>query len=39
MLTCHVWYRDWHRVERVMDRFRREVATLAEQGWEVQRLS
>ncbi len=35
-LTRHVWYRDWHRVERVLELFRREVAELTAEGWEVQ---
>jgi hypothetical protein len=36
-LTRHVRYDDWHRVERALAMFRREVADLAAQGWEVQR--
>jgi hypothetical protein len=35
-LTNHRWCRDWHRVERVLDQFRREVADLIAQGWELQ---
>jgi hypothetical protein len=26
-------YTDWHRVERTLTRFRREIAALIEQGW------
>lgn len=26
-------YTDWHRVERTLDRFAREIAALREQGW------
>ena len=26
-------YSDWHRVERVLTRFRREISELREQGW------
>jgi len=26
-------YSDWHRVERVLTRFRREVSELERQGW------
>ncbi len=35
-LTRHVHYHDWHRVERVLALFRREVADLTAQGWQVQ---
>jgi hypothetical protein len=34
-LTRHVHYHDWHRVERALAMFRREVADLTAQGWEV----
>jgi hypothetical protein len=30
------WYHDWHRVERALDEFAREVQTLTEQGWTLQ---
>ena len=26
-------YTDWHRVERTLTRFRREIAALLEEGW------
>lgn len=32
-VTRHVWYHDWHRVERALDAFVREVSELMEQGW------
>jgi hypothetical protein len=32
-LTHHVWYRDWHRVERTLAVFRLEVAQLTARGW------
>ena len=33
----HVFYQDWHRVERALALFRLEVADLSERGWrEVQ---
>ncbi len=35
-LTKHVWCHDWHRVERTLQMFRREVDALTAQGWEVQ---
>lgn len=35
-LRKHVWCRDWHRVERAMDSFRREVEDLTAQGWQIQ---
>lgn len=35
-LTRHVRYHDWHRVERIIELFRREVADLTAQGWQVQ---
>ena len=35
-LTRRTRYRDWHRVERALVRFRREVADLTAQGWQVQ---
>ena len=31
----HVCYRDWHRVERAMTRFRLEVSKLTALGWQV----
>ena len=31
--THQVTYRDWHRVERSIERFRREVADLIARGW------
>jgi hypothetical protein len=39
MLTRHIRYHDWHRVERALAIFRREVADLTAQGWEVQSTS
>lgn len=35
-LKKHAWYRDWHRVERALALFRREIADLTAQGWQVQ---
>jgi hypothetical protein len=35
-LTKHVWYHDWHRVERTLELFRQEVAVLTAQGWQIQ---
>ena len=35
-VTKQVWYRDWHRVERMRELFRREVDDLTSQGWEIQ---
>jgi hypothetical protein len=35
-LTRHTWYHDWHRVERTLALFDREVADLTAQGWRVQ---
>lgn len=35
-LTHHMYYDDWHRVERAMAMFRREVAELTAQGWVLQ---
>jgi hypothetical protein len=35
-LRKHVWSHDWHRVERTLEQFRREVAALTAQGWQVQ---
>ena len=32
-------YQDWHRVERVMAMFRREVSELRASGWMVTELS
>jgi hypothetical protein len=34
-LTHHVCYHDWHRVERALAEFRREVGALANSGWLV----
>src|SRR6266446_5023762 len=34
-LKHHAWYHDWHRVERVMAEFRREVGELTSSGWAV----
>jgi hypothetical protein len=34
-VTKQVQYHDWHRVERAMALFRREVADLTAQGWQV----
>jgi hypothetical protein len=31
----HVWYQDWHRVERVLAMFRQEVSELTERGWQI----
>jgi len=35
-LTRHLWCRDWHRVERMLELFRRDVADLTAQGWKIQ---
>jgi len=35
-LASRVEYADWHRVERTLASFRREIETLVEQGWRVQ---
>jgi hypothetical protein len=35
-LKRHVWYHDWHRVERTLGLFRQEVADLTAQGWQIQ---
>lgn len=35
-LTRHVWYQDWHRVERTVALFRQEVDELMAEGWQVQ---
>jgi hypothetical protein len=32
-LTRHVYYHDWHRVERVLALFQLEVTNLTEHGW------
>jgi len=37
-LTRRVLYHDWHRVERALEIFRREVADLTAQGWEVRSI-
>lgn len=31
----HVWYHDWHRVERALAMFRLEVSELTERGWRI----
>ena len=31
----HVWYHDWHRVERTLAMFRLEVSDLTARGWQV----
>ena len=33
-LTRHVWYRDWHRVERVLALIQLEVSDLTARGWQ-----
>jgi hypothetical protein len=33
-LTRHVFYHDWHRVERMLALFRREVSDLTQRGWQ-----
>jgi hypothetical protein len=33
-LTRHVFYHDWHRVERVLALFRLEVSDLTQRGWQ-----
>jgi hypothetical protein len=35
MLRRHLWYQDWHRVERVKALFEREVTELRAQGWQI----
>ena len=37
-LTHHVRYRDWHRVERALALFRREVDDLIARGWTVRAM-
>jgi hypothetical protein len=32
----HVWCHDWHRVERSLALFEREVGLLTAQGWTIQ---
>jgi hypothetical protein len=32
-LTRHVFYHDWHRVERMLALFQLEVSNLTEHGW------
>ena len=32
-LTQHVYYHDWHRVERMLALFQLEVTNLTEHGW------
>jgi hypothetical protein len=34
-LPRHVWYRDWHRVERTLAIFRLEVSDLTARGWQI----
>ena len=31
----HVWYHDWHRVERMLTMFQMEVSELTARGWQV----
>jgi hypothetical protein len=31
----HVWYHDWHRVERTLAMFELEVSNLTARGWQV----
>jgi len=31
----HVWYHDWHRVERTLAMFQLEVSDLTAHGWQV----
>ena len=31
----HVWYHDWHRVERTLAMFRLEVSNLTAHGWQM----
>jgi hypothetical protein len=31
----HVWYHDWHRVERTLAMFRLEVSDLTARGWQI----
>lgn len=33
-LTYHVWYHDWHRVERALAIFQLEVSELTARGWQ-----
>jgi hypothetical protein len=33
-LTRHVFYHDWHRVERMLALFRLEVSDLTQRGWQ-----
>ena len=33
-LTRHIYYRDWHRVERALAIVRREVSELTARGWQ-----
>jgi hypothetical protein len=35
-LTRLEHYQDWHRVERIVAAFRREVSELTEQGWQIE---
>jgi hypothetical protein len=32
--TYHVWYHDWHRVERALAACRLEVSELIARGWQ-----
>ena len=32
----HVWYHDWHRVERTLAMFQLEVSELTEHGWQAE---
>lgn len=36
VMTSHVRYQDWHRVERKIALFDRNVADLVSEGWQVQ---
>ena len=33
-ITRHVYYHDWHRVERALALFQLEVSKLTEHGWQ-----
>ena len=33
-ITRHVYYHDWHRVERALALFQLEVSNLTEHGWQ-----
>ena len=38
-ITRHVYYHDWHRVERALALFQLEVSNLTEHGWQPDSLS